>query len=104
MQDTVFQTFTTPAASVALAKPLVIARGTNVPVRVLVKNIGAVPIFVAGADQDVVTAEGPSSKTYQIDALASDVFVLAAEQSLYAVGAVAGGKVSVSVSEALPLL
>ena len=104
MRATDAQTFTVPGAATASTRPMVIARGTDVPVRVLVRNVGAVPLFVAFADQDVVTAEGPSSKTFQIDPLSSDVFVLAPEQMMFAVGAVVGGRVSVSVSEALPLL
>lgn len=74
-------------------------------VRVLVRNTGAVPLFYAGADQDVVTAEGPSSKTFRHSPGDSDVvLVLAPEQILYAVGAVKGGECSVAISEALPLL
>lgn len=104
MQQTLFETFSVPGAATSQTDPFVIARGTEVPVRVMVKNVGPVPLFLAGADQDVVTEEGPSSKTFQLDASESEVFVLAPEQNMYAVGATDGGRVSVTISEALPLL
>jgi hypothetical protein len=104
VQPTTFTTYSVPGAASALTTPLTIARGYQVAVRVLVKNVGAVPIFLAGADQDVVTAEGPSSKTWQLDPASAEVFVLAPKQLMFAVGSVPGGKISVSVSEALPVL
>lgn len=104
MQPTLFQTFDVPGASTADTEPLSIARGTNVSVRVVVKNVGAVPLFLAGADQDVVNPEGPTSKTWPLDDENAEVFVLAPNQLLFVVGSVKGGRVTVSVSEALPLL
>lgn len=106
MRDTVFQTFTIPGAGGGDTPPLVIARGgTNVSVRVIVRNAGAVPLFYAGSDQDVITTEGPSSKAFRHAPGENDVvLVLAPSQPLYAVGSVPGGRASVSISEALPLL
>lgn len=103
MQDTTFQQYTVPGAATAKTKPLTIARGTDKSVRVVVKNIGAVPLFVGTADQDLVTDEGPSSTTWQLDPISSEVFVLAPRQLMFAVGSVAGGRINVSVSEALQI-
>lgn len=99
MQDSTFQTFSVPGASTAATIPLTIARGpSDSAVRVVVKNVGAVPIFLAGASADAVSPEGPSSNTFQLDPALSEVFVLAARQLMYAVGSVPGGRVSVHVS------
>ncbi|UCC72086.1 MAG: hypothetical protein JSV86_17210 [Gemmatimonadota bacterium] len=103
MQLTSFQTFNPPAAAQG-AIPQPIARGTSVPVRALVRNAGATLIFLGGTAEDVVGADGvPSSATYRLPAGATDVFVLAPEQTLFAIGAGAGATIGVSVSEAIPL-
>ena len=105
MKLTLFETIAIPGAGGDDTPPVAVARGYEVPVRVLIRNTGATPLFFAGADQNVITAEGPSSKTFRLEAGSPDVvFVLAPEQVLYAVGNVAGGSCSVTVSEALPLL
>ena len=103
MQLTLFQTYNPPAIGVGV-NPLGIARGTSVPVRALVRNAGAVLIFLGGTITDAVDSAGvPSSGTYRLAPNTSEVFVLAPEQVLYAISAGAGGTVSVSLSEAIPI-
>jgi hypothetical protein len=103
MQLTSFQTFSPPAAVTGQdAQP--IARGTAVPVRVLVRNAGANLIFLSGTAEDTIGSDGnPSSATYRLPAASTDVFVLAPGQTLYAAGAGVGGTICVAVSEAIPL-
>jgi hypothetical protein len=103
VQLTLFQTFNPPASAAGI-DPQAIARGTKVPVRVLVRNAGGVLIFLAGTSEDAVGPDGlPSSATYRLPAGATDVFVLAPDQIMFAVGAAAGASVVVSTSEAVPI-
>ena len=100
--DTLFNTVTVSGAGTPRASAIGIARGTKVHVRVLVRNVSAVQIFLGGDAQSTLTVDGPGSTTYQLDPDDSEVFVLAPGQTMYAIGAAAGGAVSVSVSDALP--
>ena len=105
MQMMSTQTFDVPGAAAAIdGQPLAIAQGTRVPVRVLVRNIGPTVLFLAGSSQDVVSPEGPSSKTYQLPPGLADVFVVSPGQKLFAIGATPGGRACVAISEALPLV
>jgi hypothetical protein len=71
-----------------------------VPLRVLVTNVGPVMIFVSKASNDV--APTPTTASYRVFPGDDKVFVIAAKQSLYAIGAGLGGLMSVTHSEALP--
>lgn len=103
MQLTSFQTFNPPAAATNV-DPQPIARGTSVPVRVLVRNVGAAPVFLGGTTTDVIGPDGvPSSATYRLPVGASDVFVLAPNQTLFAIGVGAGATLVVTASEAIPI-
>ncbi len=81
-----------------------IARGTNVPVRVQVRNPGPVDVFLSDTLTDLTSAAGPSGNVYRLPSNDRDVFVLAPEQSLYAVAAGAGAFLSISLSDAIPIL
>jgi hypothetical protein len=102
---TQFQTFFPPAATLGTNnEPLGIARATvNKPARILVDNIGATLVFLAGTRSDAFGPEGPSSATFRLLAGRSQVFVLAPEQVLYCIGSGAGAIVSVTGSDAIPL-
>jgi hypothetical protein len=104
MNNTTFQTFDIPAAATVANRPLAIAIAGEVPARVLVRNVGPGVIFVAADAQDTVTPEGPGSKTFQVLGGNSEVFVIAPKQRLFATGAGPGGILSVTVSDALPLV
>lgn len=105
MDLTSFKTLSVPGAATSQTEPLVIARGATVPVRVLVRNVGSVPLFIAGADQDAVNEQGPTMKTFRLSPGSADaVFVLKDRQKMYCVGSTPGGEISVSISDALPLV
>ena len=91
-------------ATLANVNPAPIARGSTVPTRALIRNVGAIVVFVGFAAEDVANSDGPGSGAFQIAPGDSDVFVLGPLQVLYAIGAGLGGRVSVATSPALPLL
>jgi hypothetical protein len=105
VEQTQFQTFFPPAADLGTNNdPNPIARATvNKPARVLVDNIGATLVFLGGTRDNTFGPEGPTSATYRLLAGRSQVFVLAPEQVLYAIGSGAGAIVSVTNSDAIPL-
>jgi hypothetical protein len=100
MQPTRFRTVAVRSI-LAGQTPRGIARGTDVPVRALVKNISGTNIFLAGASQDVGNPGGAGSASYALRPDESEVFVLAPGQVLYAGGNGIGGVVSVSESDAI---
>lgn len=80
--------------------PTPLAKATHVPMRSQVSNVGPVVLFVGSASGDLLPE--PSVAAYRIIPGEQHVIVLAARQSLYAVGAGTGGLASVANSEALP--
>lgn len=103
MEDTILRTVDLPPA-VAGEAPIAIARGTQVPVRALVENVSGTLVFLATASQDIVGPGGGRSSTYRLRPEQARVYVLAPKQVLYAAGNGIGARVSVSASEALPLV
>ena len=103
MNHSLLKTVTLPNA-VPGANPTVVGQGTQVPMRVVVRNTSATMVFVANASQDLVGPGGVGSSAYRIAPGDSEVFVVAPGQQLFAaangVGAIAG----VALSEALPLV
>jgi hypothetical protein len=78
-----------------------IARGTNSPMRVQVRNSSPVEIFLSDTQTDLTSTNAPSGSVYRLPAGERDVFVMAPNQNLYAVAAGAGAFLSISLSEAL---
>jgi len=101
MEPTRFYTISLPQANANNA-PAVITTATSVPLRVLVRNRGPVPCFIAGSSSDLQVAGGAVSAVYTIPSGLTDTFVIAPRQTLYAAGVGAGGEICVSVSEAYP--
>jgi len=101
MQNTNFETFT--VQPVGTSTPTTLAKGASKPLRVLCNNVGPVVIFVSLTTTDLMTTPAPSTASYRIFPGEQHAFVLAAKQGLYAVGAGAGGLLSVASSEALPV-
>lgn len=100
MQLTSFETVT--VQPVGSNTPTTLAKcPAHIPLRVLVSNVGPVLIFVSTSVNDLQPK--PTTATFRIFPGDDKVFVLAPKQSLYAVGAAAGGLMSVSNSEALPV-
>ncbi len=103
MQPATISAFAVPD-TFANVNPAPIARATNVAVRALVRNTGAIVVFVGFAQQDVAGPDGPGASAFRIVPGASEVFVLAPSQVMFAVGAGLGARVVTAVSPALPLL
>lgn len=100
MQNTNFETYTvTPIGG----NPTTIGKASDKhPIRVLCNNVGPVVIFVSLTTADLQPA--PTTASFRIFPGEQPSFVLAPKQGLYAVGAAVGGLLSVSASEALPLI
>jgi hypothetical protein len=103
MNRTLFKTVALPNA-IAGGQPTSIANATEVPMRVLVRNVSGTMVFLAGASQDIVGPGGASASAYRLAPGASDVFVLAPRQQVFAAANGVGAIVSVSTSDALPLV
>lgn len=103
MQDSRFETFTIgPFGTNAV--PNTVAHAADVPMRVVVKNVGPVPIFLGTASADVAgDTNGPTTNTYQLPVGDTDTFVIAPRQRLYASASAVGGIVCVALSEAIPV-
>lgn len=100
MQNTNFETFT--VQPVGTNNPTTLAKAATHPLRILVNNVGAVVIFISLTTTDLSPI--PSTASYRVFPGEQHAFVLAPKQGLYAVGVAIGGLMSVSSSEALPLL
>lgn len=72
------------------------------PLRVMVRNVGGVLVFLAHETTDLATFSNVSASSYRLPAGQVDVFVLMPEQGLYACAQGAQGFVSIAISEALP--
>lgn len=100
MQPSSFATYTIPA--IGAVTPTALAKASaHIPMRVLVNNVGPVVVFVARETTDLTPQ--PSTSTYRIFPGEQHAFVLAPQQTIYALGAGAGGRLSVATSEALPV-
>jgi hypothetical protein len=99
MQDVSFRTFTIPPLG---RSPVNVARGTNVPQRIEITNVGGVTCFVGPDSGDLTTVPPSPGGTLRIDPGQEKVLVLAPLQPLLAI-AVALGTLAVSQSDALPI-
>ena len=78
-----------------------IATSTSKTFRVHVRNIGPVLVFLSDVLNDINNTEGPTGAVVRLPANDRDVFVLAPNQTLYALAAGPGGLLSVAISQAL---
>jgi len=99
MQKTKFQTVT--VQPVGSQTPTTLVKAAQVPLRALVVNVSAVVVFIAETVTDLSPL--PSTATYRLFPGEQTVLVAAPKEGFYAVCAAAGGLVSVTTSEALPL-
>lgn len=99
MQNTNFETLS--IQPVGTQNPTTLSKAAKVPLRILVNNVGPVVIFVSPTTADLTPL--PTTASYRVFPGEQHSFVLAPKQGLYAVGAAAGGLMSVTSSEALPL-
>lgn len=99
MQNTSFETFN--VQPVGSQSPTTLAKAAQHPLRVLVTNVGPVTIFIALNTTDLQPS--PTMQTYRVFPGSQHAIVLAPKQGLHAVGVAAGGLMSVTASEALPV-
>jgi hypothetical protein len=80
--------------------PATLAYATDKPFRVVVRNVGAVPVVLA---HDAGTLENAPAvaNTFLLPTGASEVFVLAPKQGIFAAGVGGGGMISIAISEAI---
>jgi len=101
MQPSQVNTITIPAAGTP--NPATLWRAALVPTRVVVRNVGRSLILLAHSSSEIQTAEATAG-VFHLPAGAEGTFILAPKQGMWAVSAVAGGLVSIAVSEAMPLI
>lgn len=90
-------------STVGTPVPNAIFQSTSKPMRIMVRNVSlGVSIALSHAAEGLQTAD-VGSDTYELPPGASDIFVLAPNQKLYAIALGVGGRVSYAASEALPL-
>lgn len=100
MQRSVAVTFQVPNAFTQGGPgPTPVARGTEVPIRVVVRNRGPNVLLLAYNAEDVRVGGG---QTFQLPPGDETVLVCSPKQALYAGGIGPGGVISASYSEALP--
>jgi hypothetical protein len=98
MKDSEYQTLNVTV--IGSKDPTTLAKAADVPLRVLVSNIGAVVVFIAKSSGDV--APRPTTASLRLFPNREEIYIIAPKQSLYATCAGLGGRISVSTSEALP--
>ena len=101
MQGTNLNTISVPA--VGTINPATIINAGQVPLRLLIRNIGPVLLFLGTDTESLASPGGPSTGVYRLPAGETDVFVLAPKQGMYAVASGIGGLVTTASSEALPI-
>jgi hypothetical protein len=94
------QTLSVPV--VGSRSPALLIQAGEAPMRVVVRNIGGVAVFIAH-EQTGLAQIGNQADQFQLPAGQSEVFVLAPKQSLSAAGSGGGGQVSIAASEAVPV-
>ncbi len=93
--DSLLNTVSVPA--IGAPNPALIIQAGNTPLRVMVRNIGGVLIFIAHAAQEL-TEVGANSGVYQLPAGMRDWFDLAPKQTLVGAALGGGGLVSIAAS------
>jgi hypothetical protein len=102
MQATIVKVVALP--QVGAREPIAIARATNKPCRILVKNLSATTINLGFSPQDIQGPSGLGSDIWVLLPGDQDTLVAAPGQVLYGNGAAPDAQVCVSVSEAFPYL
>jgi hypothetical protein len=95
------KTSTLTVQPIGTTNPTSLANAALVPLRVLVRNVGPVTIFIAVNTVDLLTPT-PGVASYLLVPGEEDVFIINTKQVLLAVGTGPGGFASVAISDALP--
>jgi len=89
--------------SVGVQNPATLWKAAEVPVRVVIGNIG--PNLILLAHDSGTLANSPVfANAFRLATTKELTIVLAPQQGLFAVGVGIGGEVSIAVSEALPII
>jgi hypothetical protein len=101
MHDSQLTTISVPI--IGSLSPATITQATEVPFRVVVRNVGGNVVFLAhtSAALQVVPV---AADVFQLPPGQTDVFVLNAKQGIYAAAQGGGGLVACAISEALPIM
>ena len=99
MGGSTLRTYTLPALPNQANR---IATATTVPVRVVLRNDAAVPIFIANELETLTGDDAPGSTSWSMNPDDEEIFILAPGQPLFAIGAGEGAILKVAISEALP--
>ncbi len=100
MQPSQVNTIQVPTIGTNNPATLVIA--ALVPTRIVVRNVGAVIVFLAHSSAEIQSIN-TTAGVYRLPAGQEDVFVLAPQQGLWAVASGAVGTVSIAISEAMSI-
>jgi len=100
MQNSQLNSLTVPG--VGSQSPGTLWKAADIPVRVVVSNLGPNLILLAH-DPTTLTQAPAFANTFRLPVDQSVVLVLAPKQGVYAVSIGVGGTVSIAVSEALPV-
>ena len=82
-------------------QPATVTKASKVPLRVVLRNIGVVNIFVAHTSLEL-SKVGATTGVFVIPPGFGDTFVVAPEQGLYVAAAGAIGRACAAISEAWP--
>ncbi len=99
MQDSLVNTISVPI--IGTLNPATLYRAATIPLRLVVRNVGPVPVFLAHTASEIQQI-GATAGVFQIGPTQEEVFVLAPKQGLWAVAGGAIGTVCIAVSEAIP--
>jgi hypothetical protein len=99
MHDSKLNTASVPV--VGSDNPATITQATDVPFRVVVRNVGGNLVFLAH-DSATLTSAPVAANAYQLPPGQSETFVLNVKQGLFAAAQGGGGLISVAISEAMP--
>lgn len=100
MRDSIVQSMQVPL--IGSKKNSRLFQAGDKPMRIMVRNVGGNLVYIAHDSADVSQVNSTGG-VYQLPPGASDVFVVAPRQSLFAAANGGAGAVSIAASEAIPV-
>ena len=100
MKASIVETVAVPL--IGAKNPARLYQASATPMRVVVRNVGGVAVFIAHNVSDLNNINSTGA-TYSLPAGQADVFVLAPGQGIFAAGNGGNGFVSIAASEAIPV-
>jgi hypothetical protein len=93
----------TPSAETKRTKPTFISEASKLPLRIVVQNVSFAAEVYLSLDASTLQTNEPGGNTFLLQAGVSLTLMLAPQQKIYGISLSTGAKVSIAVSEALPL-